>query len=62
MVALGELKVRHGVSVTLFNRRGPNIKPLSDRDIQRLKGQLGEKIGNEWRAVVKGVAIVATVE
>jgi hypothetical protein len=62
MVALGQLNVKHGTKVTLFNRRGPKVRPLTARDIQRLRGQLGEKVGREWRAVVKGVAIVATVD
>lgn len=62
MVALGTLKVRHGSTITLFNRRSPKVSALTQADVERLRDELGRLVGNQWQAVVRGVAIVATVE
>lgn len=62
MVALGSMNVKHGTMVTLFNRRKPTIKTLGPKDIERLRFHAGELKGNQWHAVINGVAIVATVE
>lgn len=62
MVALGKLSFRHGTKVTLFNRKGPKVKPMTAADAKRLRSQLGELRCGQWQAVVDGVAYVACVE
>ena len=62
MVALGSLQVLRGTKVTIFNRKSPKIKPITDRDVKRLRSQLGEVVQGRWQAVVNGVAYVVSIE
>lgn len=62
MVALGKLTFRHGTKVTLFNRKGPKVKPMTKADVKRLSSHAGEIRFGRWQAVVDGVAYVVTVE
>lgn len=61
MVALGSLQVNRGTKVTLFNRHKPKVKPLTARDLKRLRLEVGELAGNEWSAVIDGVAYCVRV-
>ena len=62
MVAFGSLPVKRGTKVSLFNRQAPKAKPLTARDVKRLRSQLGEVVGGKWCAVVAGVAYVVSID